>query len=199
MTDRGMIFSAPMVRALLNGQKTQTRRLAYNMRKLPMRRPGAGASKISDSPFAKVLPGDRFYVREGLGWDKGGTDRFFYRADQADVVGEIPDDYLISSTHAPAIHMPRWASRITLVIDWVRRETLQRIDNIDAEAEGVDRIDQNFWRNYADYEPNFNLVSARESYSTLWDSLHGPGNQWKDDPIVIALGFKVIKGNIDAL
>lgn len=164
--DRPVIFSALMVRALLEGRKTQTRRLAT-------------------SPLAKMQPRDRLWVREA--WaplsalthnDAGSTaliENGFYRADAGIVDGEI-------SRWTPSIHMPRLASRLTLLVTEVRRERLGDITERDAEAEGVDLAGR--------------AITARLAFAQLWNSLHGNG-AWEADPEVVALTFKVAHANID--
>jgi hypothetical protein len=185
MADRPIIFSALMVRALLAGRKTQTRRLAT-------------------SPLHRVEIGDRLYVREcwapidACTHNDPGTqacvDRGFYRADQGTIEGEI-------SRWRPAIHMPRWASRLTLIVERVQIEALQGITEADADAEGVvwDSADGfDVW-----YVPGADLPhtsTAAECFAGLWGSLHhAVGERWHDNPIVVALTFRVERGNIDRL
>lgn len=119
MRDRGILFSAPMVRALLDGRKTQTRRLAT-------------------SPLAMVKVGDRLWVREALNWSpEDGCIR--YSADGTVLRKSlIPDGFQITRTHVPSMHMARWASRLTLTVTDVRRHPVQEISVQDALAEGVD-------------------------------------------------------------
>lgn len=174
MTERGIIFSAPMVRALLAGTKTQTRRLAT-------------------SPLRRCVPGDRLWVRETWApYDAqavAAKDRSecFYRAD--DEARHDDDD-----RWTPSIHMPRWASRITLEVTAVRTEPLKEISEADARAEGVEEVSirGNDWRDYTPMARGceaLTLKSARESYRSLWDALHGPGG-WDANPEVVALTFK---------
>ena len=207
MTDRPIIFSAPMVRALLARRKTQTRRLAT-------------------SPLRRVEVGDRLYVREsfatvnsecGPGWAYKSDGNFIQPDYDGDDFGAGPsfnyDKYPGSYTMwfadlmasapghpwTPSIHMPRWASRLTLIVEGVKVEPLQVISEADAEAEGVvwDSADGfDVW-----YVPGANVphtATAAECFNGLWSSLHtSEGERWQDNPDVVALTFRVVRGNID--
>lgn len=215
MSDKPIIFSAPMVLALLSGRKTQTRRLLK-----PSPQEGVAYGDIEPHPryddewfqwiegergpsFAlPYAPGDRLYVREAMGWNRDGDNRLFYRADNADVPDAArPKGYSIHNTHAPSIHMPRWASRLWLEVTDVRVERAASISEADAEAEGCvwDSADgHDIW-----YVPGADLdrmdATAPECFARLWASLHiKPGERWQDNPWVVAVSFNVHRGNIDA-
>lgn len=110
----------------------------------------------------------------------------------------------------PSIHMPRWASRIQLEIIEIRVERLQDINEADAQAEGVERWqvgmdkqpDSGWWRDYsysdeeaeAGYPP---LLSAKESYRTLWESINGAGS-WDTNPWVWVIEYKMINRQTEA-
>lgn len=177
MTDRPILFSAPMVRALLDGRKTQTRRI-LKPQPLMGYTPDVTASK--GIRFAK---GDRLYVRERV-WLPEGTDNphghVTYHADHG-------DDRALK--WRPGIHMPRWASRLTLTVTDVRIERLQEISEEDAIAEGS-------------REPSLVPIigacwSERDAYAKLWEHINGPGG-WGANPWVVALTFTVEQRNIDA-
>lgn len=204
MTDRPIIFSAPMILALLDGRKTQTRRLAFRPTKGsdPEARKKGGVASWSGfrpSPWRKVQPGDRLWVRETWAPSEfvhGDGTRFFYRAD-ADEDGTVP--YLISGTpsgggvgnarierwHSP-MRIPRRASRITLTVTDVRVQRLQEISHRDCLAEGIHPIG-----------PEHHPDIPRREFSELWNRLHGAG-AWDRNPEVVALTFTVRQGNIDA-
>lgn len=181
MTDRPIIFSAPMVRALLAGRKTQTRRLAT-------------------SPLRRCDVGDRLYVREafairGIYTDFVEVGYAAHRtASHTEYVEQIPvalvtDAKVTWPKDRPSIHMPRWASRLTLIVEGVKVERLHAISEADALAEGIDRI-------------VFPEVGEwgwpQRKYRQLWDSLHtDEGERWHDNPDVVALTFRVVRGNID--
>jgi hypothetical protein len=115
VSDRGIIFSAPMVRALLAGTKTQTRRLV----KPP---PGGRPDPALRSPYGR--PGDHLWVREAFRIEEE-SGAIVYRA----------DDDRPARWRSP-IHMPRHASRIRLAITAIGIERLQAISDADARAEG---------------------------------------------------------------
>ena len=203
MTDRPIIFSAPMIRALLAGTKTQTRRL--------MQRGELGNRRYT--PAARIGLGDRLWVREafcGPIYELDGDDRpvgepqYFYRAD-----GYPYGSYLDPDTEErrdqppwhPSIHMPRGLSRLTLTVTGLDFSRLQEITEDDAIAEGAfkgkatGRVFNNVtemrlggpeWRN------------ARDWYADLWDQINGAGS-WDENPLVVALTFTVECQNVDAL
>ncbi len=179
-TDRGIIFSAPMVLALLAGKKRQTRRLAT-------------------SPLRRTQIGDRLYVRE-CAQEVGEGYLVIYRADYPACVPahfeNVPTLEEIKSPWRPSIHMPRRWSRLTLIVTDVRREPLQAISATDAMAEGIER-DGRLWR---DYRGGDAIMDPRASFRSLWESLHdADGQRWEDNPDLVALTFDVRPGNIDRL
>lgn len=177
MKERGILFSAPMVRALLDGRKTQTRRAVKNPdyygcltgdcphwdKKL------CAADLRMQSPYG--VPGDRLYVKETFAVADPTTGLCMFRAD------EESRDY--KGRWKPSIFMPRAASRITLELIDVRAEPLHDISEPDAMAEGVD------------WEASAGLANytARKLYRELWESINGKGT-WAANPWVWALSFK---------
>ena len=198
MKERPMLFSGPMVRALLAGTKTQTRRVV----KIPQRMEGftspAGALVDFDCPYGQ--PGDRLWVREacraheitdaehdGVHLPNPGTDGVVYLADGAfreiENTPEASEKWISLSSYrgkdcatVPPIHMPRWASRITLEITNVRVERLQQISVQDALAEGVQREGE-----YLDM--------PRMAYKSLWEQINGAGS-WDANPFVWVIEFR---------
>jgi hypothetical protein len=184
MTDRPILFSAPMVRALLEGRKTQTRRLA------------------TSRPMQRIQVGDRLWVKETWRTSKvadelkpsmlvgGGYSRIWYEADRdnCDQHGKV----------RVSIHMPRWASRLTLLVTEVRVERLQNISEVDACAEGIERVTLlPGGAHYRDAKGGI-FAYASFAYASLWNSLHArPGDQWTDNPEIIALSFAVQQRNIN--
>lgn len=215
MTDRPIIFSAPMVRALLAGTKTQTRRLLLRSHpKFPDHNqirtdvlafdPARPAAWYWDGIYDRVgasypiryALGDRLWVREAYAKDDLIDTGARYVA--TDAISDLRRKY-------PSIHMPRWASRLTLTVTEVRVQRLQEISEDDAQAEGClmdPEPDENGHRMPAEIAHerggDVGWDSARDWYADLWDSLHGPG-AWEVNPWVVAVSFTVAKGNIDQL
>ncbi len=203
MKERPILFSAPMVRALLDGSKTQTRRIMREQVCAPgiVRAAGDGYCEIVNE-YGVVIPGfnchygkdgDRIWVRETWAHDAhnieecraafedamgGGTYGPYYRAT------EVAPETL---QWRPSIHMPRWASRILLEIVSVRVERLQAISASDAIAEGLKRTcDGHAWNVEDEKHRATNPV---DSYASLWESINGVGS-WDVNPWVWVIGFK---------
>jgi len=215
MADRPILFSAPMIRALLDGRKTQTRRQI----KPRGNRPSIFNGDWSDSYVLdpenenwrqqdiRIAAGDRLYVREhwrtDFRWDdtaprdldpelyevpdKNGYCRkeTFFIAYEADSPG------FLNGKHRQAMHMPRWLSRLTLTVTDVRVERLQDISEADAKAEGVSD-------EFTDYELYGQSQPYRFGYSSLWNLINGEG-AWEANPWVMAVSFEVHRGNIDQI
>jgi hypothetical protein len=197
MKERPMLFSAPMVRALLNGSKTQTRRLAKLTANGHVKEPG-GHRRWHTADFDARLacpygqPGDRLWVREA--WrvidvadcfaprEITAASRIWYEADAPHQPG--------FGKYRPPMFMPRWASRISLEITGVRVERLQDISEADALAEGIVQLTEGFGLPDGSH---FHAADPRQSYLSLWESINGPGsveaNQW-----VWVIDFKKIQG-----
>jgi hypothetical protein len=212
MTDRPIIFSAAMVRALLEGRKTQTRRI-YKVPAGSYVEQGRVWAMTDGCAYGdKALPyapGDRLYVREAHAlWAddesrraaqliEGSDDPCIYRADfhdGADCLAMGGDRW------RPSIHMPRWASRITLTVTEVRVQRLQDISEADAVAEGIQKGEPTgelsrllgcVWG-----FDGFRYSNPVVAYRDLWNSLHGP-DAWDANPWVVAVSFTVERRNID--
>lgn len=199
MRERPILMCGEMVRAILEGRKTQTRRVCKFLsdseswsKQMDFER------KLGDSPTLKILleqcpygtVGDRLWVREKFMCAEEcghgvGVPRLFYTADKpaSDPRGGKvwcgPD--MTWGIH-PSIHMPRWASRITLEITGVRVERVQEITEADAEAEGVQ-----FMRDIPDADET---LTARTLYEILWDSINAKrGYGWDKNPWVWVVVF----------
>lgn len=212
MADRPILFSAPMVRALLAGTKTQTRRLlkakphweripasatwrftsGYKTTKadppwmeatIPT---SYGATEILAITRVSARPGDRLWVRETACDLSEYLDAPLFR-DCASPFAYRADGDKIGCHHwRPSIFMPRRMSRLTLTVTDVCVQRLQDISEEDAIAEGIGQTD--FWRD--DHPPSI-------CYSVLWDSINGAGS-WAANPWVVAYSFTVAQRNIDA-
>ncbi len=197
MTERGMIFNAEMVRAILDGRKTQTRRPV----KFPVHDKNLGcelagnelagelsAGNYLSSAFGK--PGDRIWVRET--WNKYGG-LLTYRADH-DWIGDMRKEKVCTAKWVPSIHMPRWASRILLEITDVRVERLNAISEEDATAEGVPPAGSLL----PDYPGTFltpkgDFATAKVAFQRLWESIYGE-ESWKANGWVWVISFKRVEG-----
>jgi hypothetical protein len=217
MTDRPIIFSAPMVRALLDGRKTMTRRLLWSKREI-IRRPTSGTINSrwdGKSPWARVQPGDRLWVREAVWLQTYSTDqkcRVVYRATENRSYTETVEYPIVPSGaqrpvgKKPAIHMPRWASRLTLVATAVKTEPLLDISEVDARAEGFEdgQLNDGFGPTPIPDMPGYTiespgtLASAAGMFQIAWAELH-PDWDGYSSPDVVALTFEVLKTNIDTL
>ena len=216
--ERPILFSAPMIKAILGGTKTQTRRVV----KWPATLSGSfehlrtdATAIINDGrkpiglswPYGQ--PGDRLWVRETFSpfVDSSIPARIdaasyvvltdgtqVYRRDGAIVPGlsSYAPGAFDHVRWRPSIHMPRWASRITLEVTSVRVERLQDITEEDARAEGVEACGgfmatSGCWMNYGLDGPA--LSTARDSFSSLWSSINGP-ESWDANPFVWVVGFR---------
>lgn len=221
MADRPILFSAPMVRAMLEGRKTQTRRIINPQptgRIDPLISFNHGRMEIAFGPDMRdkdggpkwwrplAQAGDRLWVREACAI-VGSVDPGFvlYRADgyEAECKRHGFDKPFPPETEVrwrPSIHMPRWASRITLDVIDVRVERLQDITEEDAKAEGVYRgkASGRYADNYLSMCLGEWFPSATGWYRDLWERIHSPESR-KSNPWVSAYTFHVINRNIDQI
>lgn len=188
--ERPIIFSSEMVRALLDGRKTQTRRviktdadynnLSFDGESLCEHGVSMGGDgwtfiHITDCPYGQ--PGAHLWVRETWGyWGSFPDDGWvIYRAD-----GDKAQQ-----RWRPSIHMPKKYARIWLEVIAVRAERVQDISEDDAEAEGVD------WMTFAHMNSWEYDDPAREAFHTLWDSINKKrGYGWASNPWVWVVEFK---------
>jgi hypothetical protein len=224
--ERPILFSAPMVRAILSGRKTQTRRIVMPQPPEGFHGPEMGPNGLW--AFVRVRkhnewhdvkcpygePGDRLWVRETFYADHGdyadggrlpaerpdwADDMLYYpadaRGDGSWCCGLIPECSCaeVGKPKArPSIHMPRWASRLTLEVTGVLVERLQDISEADAIAEGIEERDGELQGSRAFYLYDHRCHWTRspvESYQTLWESINGKG-AWAANPWVWAITFK---------
>ena len=225
MKERPILMSAPMIRAILSGTKTQTRRISNPHQKGGRRYFNTDGSPRTDCIYPYGAHGDLLWVREAF--------RFLdsFDGDSPNTVGDrcliagypkpwAPTHYeadgwrdnwmnvgtspgsVIAGKLRPGIHMPRWASRITLEIVSVRVERLQDISEEDAIAEGVycgNVIVYSYYENghhevwedryFFDGGPDEGFESAVNAYAALWDSINGEGS-WEKNPWVWVIEFR---------
>lgn len=216
--ERPILFSGPMVRAILEGRKTVTRRIVkpqYAVGPWSVR-PAAnprhqrhshdwwlpnGSQPYSALPHCQYgQPGERLWVREAWAADAqvdavaprdlSHGEPILYPADEA--VRQTGCAMICKGTTRPSIHMPRWVSRIQLEITAVRVERLQDISDEQAEAEGVDRpesiTDVDVWDG-AERELFNAMNRPRDRFSRLWGDINGP-DSWAANPWVWVVEFK---------
>lgn len=180
MKERPILFSAPTVRAILAGTKTQTRRVVKD-RHIDAAPPACFFQWLRERcPYGQ--PGDRLWVREtwaygvhAIAAERDEDGPFVYRADGT-------DQGRLCARWRPSIHMPRSASRILLEITAVRVERLKDITWSDAAKEGIhvprrarDRVD-----------PEIGCVAQ---FRRLWEQINGSGS-WDTNPWVWVVEFK---------
>jgi len=208
MRERPILFSGPMVRAVMDGTKTQTRRVVN----APVLKEVSQPPEVSHgregvwnfvwtgktiggfkkrSPYG--VPGDRLWVRET--WGLHRDYERVYETDKKPCVGFLgylatdDDDSCpktIINRWRPSIHMPRWASRITLEVVEVRVQRVQDISEADAVAEGCRQHESAILSR---------AVGYRATFRELWDSLNANrGHGWATNPWVWAITFKRLEG-----
>lgn len=187
--ERPIIFAAESVRAILEGRKTQTRRIVKGCA-LKWLGPSMFVPEYVANPENSLcpygVPGDRLWVREAFRQGDGSMS-VHYRADPDEVSG---------GPWRPSIHMPRWASRLTLEIMEVRVQRLQEISEEDARAEGVQALPLQgpyagrWWT--ADVSAGLRLHgrSAEQAFNLAWESINWKRAPWASNPWVWAIAFR---------
>lgn len=226
--ERPIIFNADMVRAVLNGSKTQTRRpckpqpFHTYMKQIISDNGGDnrlwvdGKLKLDvfNENFDKKLdletggcplgkPGDRLWVREQFAeFDGVVKDARTVDDPLSCIAYQTEPDYekLFEDSglwkRRPSIHMPRWASRITLEITAVRVERLQDISEADALAEGVWQIPgyEEIGESWFTWENGTAYSTAQGAFESLWDSIYGETeSRWAANPWVWVVEFERVK------
>lgn len=216
MKESPILFSTPMVKAILNGNKTQTRRVIKDqslITKIP------ATLTMEHSPFG--CPDDLLWVRETWNLflnDKGpeGYTRLI-NFPANNVCIDVPEEHWEwwdlkeerGYLNRPSIHMPKWMSRIWLKVKDIRVERLQDISEEDAKKEGIEYEhhydgtpefghDMGLW--YKDYiKKGVSHHSPIKSFKSLWDSINGEPRKdgkdisWKANPWVWAVEFERIE------
>lgn len=205
MKEHPILFSAPMVHAILEGRKTMTRRVV-DMRRhgwplregvTPEEHAADIAAVISLCPYGQ--PSDRLWVRET--WDFRSWERDTVRISYG--AGGLQEDRVPPSRWnptvynyerwRPSIHMPRWASRLSLEVTAVRVERLQDISEEDARAEGADKGFEMDVAEFVTGKPIKN-ETYRTGFRLLWDSINAKrGYGWGSNPWVWVVEFKKVE------
>jgi hypothetical protein len=217
MSEKPIIFSGPMIRAIIDGRKTMTRRVAKLTDSGRLKAVGSSRNWHPDDPNAALAcpygqPGERLWVREAWAPVVPGVTAppFYYRADVS------PSEFTNMLRWRPSIHMPRHASRITLEITGVRVERVQEITGKDAVKEGIESVwpdgdPSSYFGAFRNYEfetahPKRGTVivpekhqlmgfqDATRSFRSLWDSLNAKrGFGWEVNPFVWVVEFKRVQ------
>lgn len=218
MKKRPILMSAPMVTAILEDRKTQTRRIAS----WPILSKSDGAKRrvflkedmdmvnallaekprdpmsIPSCPYGRI--GDRLWIKEAWTGTWHPTPQnennihLHYRADGSERFASAPQDYALPKVAAKVgnwvtpLFMPRWASRITLDITGVRVERLQDISEEDAIAEGIQSVKPDTWKDYGG-KVQEPMHSPILSYASLWKSINGAGS-WELNPWCWCISFR---------
>lgn len=230
--ERPILFSGPMVRAILDGRKTVTRRIvsgAPDGACCAVYGPDCIAGDGSASPACAMFfdgptvesrglgvvrcpygsPGDRLWVREtwmpraapcgvesfsnGVIYaatpDSGGGYAVHARESHADEIARLSKP---GFTWRPSIHMPRWASRLTLEVVGIRVERLQEITEDDARAEGVNPSDAHIVIKDGNRQPDMERTH-RGAFACLWDDINGDRASWASNPWVWRVEFRRVQ------
>lgn len=204
--ERPILFNGAMVRAILSGQKTQTRRIVKGMA-LEWLQPGMFTPEFVASPDNSMCPfgqpGDRLWVRET--WQgpimdgdefeneyRDNPDKYqrpeycFYAADDGSPPEFVDADDNFRCCWRPSIHMPRWACRLVLEIVSVRVERLNDISDDDARAEGTDA-------SHCFFDDGACKVAYpyRTAFGGLWASVYGK-ESWLSNPWVWVVEFRKV-------
>jgi hypothetical protein len=174
-----ILMSAPMVRAILEGRKTMTRRVVMPAVHLIAT---DDRHAVTDSYCPYGAPGERLWVRETWCCYTPELRNPKYRADRHNDSGW---------TWRPSIHMPRWASRLTLEVTAVRVERLKEISEEDARAEGVEQCEGGYID--AMCGPSQGM-EAKQAFDSLWDSINAArGFGWSVNPWVWVVSFRRVE------
>jgi hypothetical protein len=202
LKEHPILFSGAMVRAILDGRKTQTRRI---IKPQPEVCHGCQSCEFQGNHFASPIKqrwqkGDRLWVRET--WREAVSDDcdcYAYKADLSYKCNppcpELESKLAINGGWKPSIFMPKDACRLRLEITDIRVEQLQSISEEDAIAEGIQswkdgNFDRTVYKNYRKNEGEW-LFLPYASFQSLWESINGV-NSWNNNPWVWVIEFKQI-------
>jgi hypothetical protein len=217
MKERPIIFSAPMVRAILDGRKKMTRRVVKPQPRFTLRQNDEQARKdariwneYSENPLCDPVAGnpwgygykcpyavgDRLWVRETFAFIADEYETSISTTEPARKGGlwYKADNVVEEAPYRSPLYMPRWASRIALEVTNIRVERVRKISSMDAFAEGVDETDD------YDMAEHYQLGGSpieggspeRFAFIALWNRIHAkhPGYRWEDDPWVWVIEFR---------
>lgn len=206
MRERPILFSGPMVRALLSGRKTQTRRVVKGEALRWLDDAGFTPAFVAD-PANSLCPygvsGDRLWVKETHAIVprtayamSDGVQQTLKPGDDHDAAVYAADwERSKPGRWRPSIHMPRWASRLMLEITDVRVERLQEIGEADAEAEGISiqrPADKDGGRHFGVEGLDVDEKTAARAFRSLWEHINGR-DRWEANPWVWTVSFRVLE------
>ena len=190
MKERPILFSGPMVRAILEGRKTQTRRIIPDQSIISLREDGTPGKVQPRCPYGK--PGDKLWVRETFRMFDSSIECACYDDCRCASFHGKPiykADGNLESKWKPSIYMPRWASRIDLEITNIRAERLHDISEEDAKAEGIEESEPGMWKSYNKRAGWESVNCPVTSYRSLWESINGVGS-WDENQFVWVIEFR---------
>ena len=205
MSEKPILFNTDMVKAILDGRKTQTRRVIHpHLKKdeagwmvclTSFRKPYAIDTHDDDGRSMRRVPapyqrGDVLWVREAWAKDIG---RYMYRANYSDTEKFYMNGREIKMAWRPSIHMPREAARLFLRVKDVRIEKLQDISPLDINAEGIKNIERD------EYDVEMSDEAMEQfMFEELWDSTINPADLlthgWESNPWVWVIEFERMEG-----
>lgn len=211
MKEKPILFSTDMVRAILEGRKTMTRRAVkmYHQDDHPNRQNAKWFEENKTCPYGK--PGDILWVKESFyAWGKwvknGKTKSGKQKWKFIDLTGEdFQYKYEDCKPHRikrgtsrelgwykrPSLFMPKAAARIWLQVEHVRVERLQDISEAEAKKEGIYIQETGFYCWHNDASLLHSAAEAKPAFKKLWQSINGP-DSWKQNPCVWVISFKVL-------
>jgi len=196
LSDKPILFSGPMVRALLDGRKTQTRRILKPRKNACLIDGGWTDDYVLDPGNREWLErhyrfriGDRLWVKET--WQSPALCPPQYRATDTERIGHWDPAV---GPWKPSIFMPRCASRLTLSVTGARVQRLQEISEDDAKAEGAIRMVMDDEEKFYERADGTYLCG----FAGIWAHING-ADSWDANPFVCAISFTVERGNIDSV
>jgi hypothetical protein len=191
MKEHGIIFNTEMVKAILDGRKTQTRRIVKNVMpdngmwlKKPTKTRSGTTTHVLDAPKHNLCPlgkvGDRLYVRETFKTGVCTESTIAYKATHKP--SDLEEGWYEEIKWTPSIHMPRRYSRITLEITDVRVERLKDAGDTEFKAEGYP----------LERELTGGSMDPFCWFRNLWDSVSPTNFKYEDNPWVWVIEFRRI-------
>lgn len=191
-----ILFSTPMVQAIIEGRKTQTRRIVNRTALKWIDEAGFTPEFVAlpENHLCRYgYPGDKLWVRET--WNS--YNKNFYGLPDEEVYLYKANGTDRTCTWKPSIFMPKAACRIFLQIENIRIERLQDISEENAKAEGIELVEKEhgifpYYKDYSEHPNDFVFESPKDSYKSLWEKINGI-NSWNQNPFVWVIEFKRIE------